>query len=136
MRYAVVVVQNENIYLTDRHTIDDAKKLAGLEPLGVDHGTVKTGLGIILYEFGLLEPMTHYFILNRTLYAGNAILYAFNEEGETVPVPRSVLAFEIKFLHGVNAAEAALKKGEADRPYTSINGVKISEWHNGSLRSL
>lgn len=136
MRYAVVNAENETVSLVDHNDLDEVKKSAGLEPLGVDHGTVKTGLGIILYEFGLLEPNEHYFILNRTLYAGNAVLYAFNEHGETVSVPRSVLAFEIKFLHSINAVEAALKKGEADRPYTSINGVKISEWHNGSLRSL
>lgn len=134
MRYAVVNAEQETISLVDKDEINEAKIEAGLDPIGVDHGTVKTGLGIVLYEFGLLEPQKHYFILNRTLYAGNAVLYAYDEEGETIDIPRLVLAYNIKFLHGIDAVEAALQRGEANRPYTAINGVKLAEWRNGSLQ--
>lgn len=114
----------------------DAKIEAGLNPMGVDHGTVQFGLGIVLYEFGLLEPMNHYFILNRTLYAGNAVLYAYDEHGETIDAPEDLRGFKIKFLHGIDAVETALQCGEVNRPYTAINGVKLAEWRNGSLQTI
>ena len=137
MEYGVINAELQTAFLFNTEEINEAKKQAGLDPLGVDHGTVEPGLGIVLYEFGLLEPQEHYLIINRTLYAGNAVLYAYDENGETVDLTLARLAsLNIEYLHGVEAVEKALRHGHAVRPYTAINDQQIAIWHNGALRPL
>lgn len=135
MRYAVVKPQEESIAIVEEPTIDGATTKAELDPLRVDHGTVQQGLGIMVYEFGLLEPCEHYFAIHGQLFAGNAVLYAYDEHGETVPVPMFTLALPFKFLHGIAAVEAAITRGEVTRPYAAVNGEKLAIWSDGELRS-
>jgi hypothetical protein len=140
MRYAIINAEKETIEYVELDNIDKAKELAGLDPMGVDHGTITHGLGIVVYEFGLLEPAEHYFTFNGQLYAGNAVLYAYDEHGETVDVKgTNELYLELKppkFWHGVPAVEAALEAGQATRPYTAVNGEILQLWRNGALESL
>ena len=49
----------------------------------------KIGIAIVVDQFSLFVPPEdqRYFLIGRQLYAGNAILYGYNEEGETVDLP-------------------------------------------------
>jgi hypothetical protein len=133
MKYAVLNAKDELVTTADVDDINDAKRIAGLEPIGVDHGTISRGMGIVVYEYGLMEPHDHYMIINRQLYAGNAVIYSYDTAGETVDVGELP---DVKFLHGVMAVEQAIKAGEAIRPYVAVNGAKLAIWRHGALRSV
>ena len=137
LRHAIINATTEQVSYVNVEDLRDAEVLAGLDPMGVDHGTIEHGLGIVLYEFGLLEPMEHYFILNRQLYAGNAVVYAYNGQGETIDVPPHRIAkLNIQFFHSIAAVEEALDAGKGNRPYTAINSEVLAVWRNGVLGNV
>lgn len=105
---------------------------------GVDHGVVipahavpgRLGVAIVVDQFSLYVPPEHqrYFVIGRHLYAGNAVLYGFNEEGMTVDLPMMpVVVFITR-----SGIEEAIQAGQIDRPMMAINDVKLWEWPNPS----
>lgn len=103
---------------------------------GVDHGVVVHGIGIIVGEFSMFVPPEdqRYFVIGRHLYGGNAILYGFDEHGETIDIldalSRVVMpAVVFISLAGIREAIAA---GQIDRPIMAVNDVKMWEWPNAS----
>ena len=138
MKYATINAKTEEIKVVNVDDINEAKVMAGLEPLGTDHGTVARGIGITVYEFGLLEPTEDYMIIGRQLFAGNAVLYAYSPyDGETINfVEATIPTLNIKFLHGIEAVEEAIVNGLVVRPYVAFNGEVMQLWRNGALESL
>ena len=88
MKYYIVVPRTEAIINVRADRIDQAYDSAGLDPLKLDHATLVYdgegggGIGMFVYEYGLMEPSEHFFICEKNLYAGNAVVYAFDGEGE------------------------------------------------------
>ena len=105
---------------------------------GVDHGVVipwhmmlsRIGIAIIVDQFSLFVPPEdqRYFVIGRQLYAGNAILYGYNEEGITVDLPMMPV---IVFITRAGIEEA-IQAGQIDRPIMAINNEKFWEWPNPS----
>jgi hypothetical protein len=54
MHFAIIKPATQETSIVDCPDIRDAQALAGLS--GVDHGVVARGLGIVVYEFGLMVP--------------------------------------------------------------------------------
>lgn len=109
---------------------------------GVDHAVVlpwhagpkRIGVAIVVDQFSLYVPPEHqrYFTIGRRLYAGNAILYGYNEEGMTVDLP---LMPVVVFITRAGI-EAAIRAGSIDRPTMTANDEKIWEWPNRAPFSL
>lgn len=95
----------------------------------VDHGVVSPGLGIVVYEYGLFVPPAeqHYFSIRAKLYAGNAVLYAFDKMGETVSLARHAVP-EIVFMPSAASVERSIQLGLVERPQMAINGEVTWQW--------
>jgi hypothetical protein len=108
--------------------VDEIYSFAGLPPLEVDHGVVRPGIGVVVYEFGLFaDPKDiSYFAMEGQLFAGNAVLYGYDvKSGETrdvedIPVPL--------WLEGQEGVEAAIAAGLVARPIMAVNGVVTWQW--------
>ena len=97
---------------------------------GVDFGMVGNGLQIMVWEHGLLqEDAIHYFAIGKQLFAGRAIVFAYDEAGETVSLSTHLLtSFPIRFFMNMKEVEGAIATREIDRPYAAINGEVIWQW--------
>jgi len=74
-----------------------------------------------------------YFSILRKLYGGNAVIYAEDRNGTlvTVPEPPPVMFYRSKV-----EVEAAIQRGELERPKTTINGELVWSWPNNKGDSL
>jgi hypothetical protein len=111
---------------------DDAKKIAGLDPLKTDHGVVWRdyrvgGIAIVVYEFGLFIPrdQQRYFAIRDQLYAGAAILYGFDAAGETVDL-RELPA--VYFFGSAEEVERAIVGRQINRPILAVNNEVLWRW--------
>lgn len=131
IQYGIVDPHICALALIRAEDFDTAKRAAGLHPLQVDHGPVTRNVAICVAEDGLLEakPGAAYFALARQLYAGSAVLYGFNERGETVDfVPDTRLMDSLRFYRTAAEADAAIRRGEIARPRQTVNGMVLWEW--------
>jgi hypothetical protein len=134
MHFAIIDPIKQETLVVDCVSQRDAYKMAGLSPTQIDHGMIVPGLGIVVYEFGLYTPPSKqsYFAINGRLYAGVAVLYAMNKEGETV----SLQALPpVVFMPNAAAVERSIELGLVDRPKTTVNGQVIWEWPQPQPRS-
>jgi hypothetical protein len=102
---------------------------------GVDHGVVlpwheapgRIGIAIIVDQFSLYVPPEHqrYYRIGRQLFGGAAILYGYQEDGESTDLPGLPL---VVFMT-VAGIENAIARGEIDRPYIAINNeAPLWQW--------
>jgi hypothetical protein len=132
-RFATIrpAVQHQGI--VNARTIRAALRSVELDPLQTDHGIVERangrGIGIIVHEYGLFvpPPQQTYFAINKRLYAGNAILYAFNSAGETINIERP-LPLMIHWLRNALEVEQAITLGIVLRPQQRINNQVTWSW--------
>lgn len=105
------------------------RRYTPLEPGKTDHGTISKGLGIIVGEYGLYEPAEQqsYFAIAGRLYAGPAMLYAYNELGVTISLERPMLP-PIKWLKTAADVETAIQAREVERPIVAVDGVLVWSW--------
>ena len=120
MKFGIIDPAAKTLVVRDFETLRDAQRAAGLDK--VDHGTIARGLAIVVYEFGFFEPAdrTHYFSVTGGLYAGNAVLYGYDEAGETVDVHESMVP-PITFFDTVGDIVVAMIRGLVRRPRHSVN---------------
>src|SRR6187431_2878619 len=115
-RFIAVNPRKRTKEVISHNTVFDAQEAIGLT--AVDHGIICQGLGYCVYEYGLFVPVSqqHYFGIGGQLIAGPAIFYGFDETGETVDLRLSELP-DVTFYLGVNDVEAAIDRGEINRPF-------------------
>ncbi len=99
----------------------------------IDHGTVHrardgSGVGIIVYQYGLLQGDGPYFALDGQLYAGDAILFAFDAIGETIDMPPRVPISMPIWLDTREDVELAIAAGRVERPQSAVNGEVVWQW--------
>ena len=124
------VVINPRKRTVEAVTFDDVvQAMATVGLASVDHGVLGRGLGYCIYEHSLFVPPSeqHYCGLGGHLIAGPAVLYGFDHEGETVDLLLSQIP-DVTFYLGVNDVEAAIYRGEIERPFIAVNGVRHWEW--------
>jgi len=130
MRYVTIEPESHLISFIECDTFEEALQRAGLTIGQVDHGLIDNdaGVGIVVAEFGLfVEPeRQHYFTFGGRLYGGNALLYGYGEEGQTVDVPNIHLA--PIFLHGREEVEEAIKSEFVVRPVKCTEGFIMWQW--------
>lgn len=99
---------------------------------GVDFGVLEVGMTIMVYEYGLLQGhVASYFSIGTRLYAGNAIVFATDEEGATIGVAGHVinaLNQLLKWYDSIAEVEAAIEGREIERPHASVSGEVIWQW--------
>lgn len=132
MKFVLIEPAKPKVEIIDAAEMAKACARAGLESTKVDHGVVsrtkQRGISIVVYEFGLFVPVQkqYYFAIGKHLYAGNAILYAFNYEGATIdflpPIPM------LAFFENALAVEDAIHRHTVDRPQMLLNGELIWSW--------
>lgn len=85
------------------------------------------GAQIVVAEFGLFEPVAtqRYFAIGTRLYAGNALLFAYNGVGVTVDFLSFHLDMVKPKLRFFDDADAV---GEIERPATTYNGEVLWQW--------
>ena len=117
----------ETIEASDPH---QAQKMIGLDR--VDHGVIALftdggGASIIVDEFSLYVPVDEqrWFSIFHQLFGGNALLYGFDAAGETcefdLPPP-------IVFYPNAHEVEAAIRRGQIDRPKVAFNDNVVLQW--------
>lgn len=99
---------------------------------GVDFGSLTDTCGIIVYEFGLYEGASgQYFAIGSNLYSGSAIVFATNQEGDTVDLGalgRGLVETNIRWFDDVNEIERAIADGSVSRPKVTVNGEVFWRW--------
>ena len=133
MKYVIVDPRHRSASIVDASDGTIAMRRAGLSPTEVDHGTVveaagrQPGVGIIVAKLGMFVPpeAQSYFAINRRLYAGAAVLYGFDTEGQTMdlnyfPAPT--------WLHNQTQVEMAIAIGTVERPEMAFKGNVYWRW--------
>jgi hypothetical protein len=85
VRFLIVDPAKQEVRVVNAPDAHDAHP--DLYKRGVDFGTVFSGLGLYVYEYGLVDLQPPYFALNGGLYSGDAVLFAYDHTGETVSMP-------------------------------------------------
>src|SRR5262245_8808682 len=129
MRYAVIDPEKQTTRAIDASSFTVALDAAGLGDVGRDYSLVNRHIGIVVFEYGLFDPPAeqHYFGLGGKLFGGNALLYAFNERGETIDLTECP---QPRFFNSLAEIEAAIYCGEIARPMQVINDKVIWQWPN------
>jgi hypothetical protein len=125
---------------TDAGLLDFTRQYIGGD---LDHSTIAIypsghRLCIWVYEYGLVggpKATKEYFILNRQLYNGRAVLYTADERGETISTSKALTDHlnrgDCSHLHWcstANVAEKLITDGKCQRPETTINGAVAWRW--------
>lgn len=137
MKFILIDANKQMVSLIEADELNAALEQAGLSKGEVDFGTVSTDLGIVVHEFGMREPVDkrRYFTIQRYMYAGNAVLFAFDQIGDTITANEKQLHYilsHIKFLGGHENAERAIAAGVVDRPQIAVNGEVMWQWPQGN----
>jgi hypothetical protein len=128
-RFAIVKPQEQKVEYVDHTELLEVLPLAGLSFGSVDFGQLSDRDAIVVYEFSLfVSPIKqHYFSIDHRLYAGNAVIYGFDEEGVTVDcndVPAIV------WFNRVAEIEFCIWQGSLIRPQMMVNGEVFWRWPN------
>lgn len=108
-----------------------ALRAVGLTDGETDHGMITKHLGIVVYEFGLFKPPEYqvYTVIDFRLYAGNAVVYAVDDVGETIDAMAAhAFATCCLFLRGQREVERAIQMGAVRRPQMSVGEDLIWQW--------
>lgn len=125
MLFGIIDATQQTSTLEDWPDLRQAQRRAGIT--NVDHGGIAPGVGITVYQFGLFvsPAKQRYFAIARQLFAGNAVLYGFDERGESVDL---LMLPQVYFLPGAAAVERSIALGLIQRPQMSVNGEVTWEW--------
>jgi hypothetical protein len=131
MKYGRIMPETKTFDIIEADDFQEAKRMCGLDPNQVDHGLVwrdeNGGVSIVVYEYGLLEPeRTDYFVLNRHLYVGPALLYQHDRGGETVDYDGPTVG--VRWLHSAAEVEQAIKDDLVNRPESRVNDLLVWSW--------
>lgn len=119
VRYVTIDPGKREIKAIDVEDYLYALDKAGLAPGRVDHGVVEIGISIVVDEFSLFVPpaQQRYFAIGTRLFAGRALLYAFDDGGDTVDLNRIP---DVKFFDSAKAVESAIEIGTIERPRNTL----------------
>jgi len=128
MRFLIIDPNTRTVRSVDCPTLDAAKIDAGLDPHRVDHGVIARNLGIVVFEYGLFASpeSIKYFVINGSLYAGPAVVYAYDNSGETTDAPEQ-LPWQPVWLDGADV-ETAIAVDIVQRPQVTVDGEVVWSW--------
>ena len=125
MQFVIVVPSIQQILPADFSSLRAAQQFANLNK--VDHGRVAPRVGVVVDEFSLyVRPSSQsYFTIGGQLFAGNAVLYGFDDKGKSVDLLEIP---DIGFLQNAAAVERNIALGLVFRPQITANGQVIWQW--------
>lgn len=129
--FVLVNARDRTIELQTFNELTLAQVYLGLS--GVDHGSFGRGYGYVVDEYGLFVPwqQQNYFGVGTTLIAGNMVVYAYNQLGETIDMStdelKSIRA-ATRFFSGRDEIEQAIATGSIERPRTTVGDRLIWQW--------
>jgi hypothetical protein len=130
LKFTIIRPDRHAVDTVQARTYDDLHKQIFPMPLGVDHSVIyrneNGGLGIVVEQYGLFRSNMSYFAMRGKLYAGVALLYAFDAAGKTVtlraPLPT------VYWLSNADAVERAITNGDVGRPVIRVNDELLWSW--------
>lgn len=127
MRYVAIDPIHKIVKAIDIDDFGYALEKAGLQRNHVDHAQVSHGVAIVVHEFSLFVPPgeQRYFTISGQLFGGKALLYGFDDSGETVDLLRIPT---VKFFDSVKAVEDAIAAATIRRPRIIINDNVTWSW--------
>jgi hypothetical protein len=127
MKFVIIHPKGRTVVTVDKPSLHAAQAEAGLG--NVDHGSIGRGIGYVVDEFGLYRPVDqqHYFGCAGRLIAGASVFYGVDEAGETIDLMKSQIP-DVRFYLGANDVEAAIERGEIERPQVVINRSILWRW--------
>ena len=134
MKFVIIDATAREVKTVECETLQDAEALAGLDKGKVDHGSIARNIGYVVDEHGLFKPIAeqHYFVMNSRLVAGNSVLYAYNDLGDTIDMQRAPMIFFLE--NRLEVIESAFAKGICHRPQLKINDKIIWQWPEPEVR--
>jgi hypothetical protein len=126
MKFAVIRPHRRELKYFDAFDTVRAQDYVGLPRGEVDHGTVKPGVGIVVYEHALSKRPQSYFSICRRLYGGPALLYGFDVKGATIDLAPFVEP--IMWLADQEMAEIAISLHKVERPRIAIGDKVFWQW--------
>ena len=125
MQFAIIEPSAQAVIPAECNDIRDAMALAGLGH--VDHSVIMPGLGIALYEFGLLALPAEqsYFATVGFMLATRCL--AFNKAGEAVSLLQCGMP-DVMFMPDADAVERNIALGLVERPQITVNGLITWQW--------
>jgi hypothetical protein len=128
MKFLLIDAIKKTAVISDHRSLSVAQDELGLNR--VDHGTITRGIGYVVYEFGFFVPVDQqkYAAIGNRLIAGNAVLYAYDDSGETVDFTEGDIVRHITFFGDAVAVESAIDDGILVRPQTAVNGEVLWQW--------
>lgn len=133
MIFAIIRPDRRESVLVHAGTPQEVYAVVGLDAAHVDHGTIyrtaDRSLAIVVGEFGLFEPpeRIRYFSIGRQLYAGNAVLYAFDYVGETADLDPNAIPPITYYRDGFDV-ENAIRDDLIARPIIRRNDEVVWRW--------
>lgn len=134
MRFVTIEPAETRYRVVEADNAQSLYAILGLEGHAVDHGVIepvhvsrhRIGIAIVVDEFSLFVPpeKQRYFVIGDQLYGGNALLYSFDEAGETVDMDRMPPVIFVT-MAGIEMAIAA---GQIKRPILALNDEVFWRW--------
>jgi hypothetical protein len=135
MRFIHISPRDKTVEFIEADSFEEALPLCGLKSGEIDFGELGLNRSIAVYEYGLIEETgLGYFSLGWSLYAGNALVFAYDTEGETVSVTDQDLDIAREyttFYATKEEVEASIAAGKIRRPESSVGGVVTWSWNKG-----
>jgi hypothetical protein len=134
MKFTAIKPHDKKLVLIETDSLSVAEASVGLVSTKVDHGVlwrkeeIGVGLGYVMYEYALFVPTDQqkYASVFGKLIAGNCIVYAFNEIGDTIPVSEDMISEkDIRWLPTLWDVEMAIAHRRVTRPILAVNGEVI-----------
>jgi hypothetical protein len=134
MQFLAIKPREQRVEIVVADDSNAALQGIGLQQGKVDHGVIwhdeSGGLGIIVDEFGLFTPASEqvYFAIGGRLYAGPALIYAFDEAGITVDFQYGNPPFALAWFENALDVEREIAVGGIERPEMRLDGELVWQW--------
>jgi hypothetical protein len=124
MRFGLIMPPS--VRVQECSDLADAAHTVGMLPSRTDHGTVCDGLAIVVHETSLFRgDRIKYFSIYSQLFAGNAVLYAYDKSGENIDI-RQLPA--VMFYRDMAEVERAIDAGAVKRPQMAYGDTVYWRW--------
>lgn len=128
MQFGLINAKTKTAHLEQFDDLWAALTPVGLRMGEIDFGAITRWLHIVVYEHGLYVPADEqsFFSVSGQLYAGNAVVFACDDVGETVSLDKLP---PILWFKDASAAELAIQRGDVMRPQIKYGDVVHWQWN-------
>lgn len=133
MKFIAIDPKAQTVREIEDKDLPEALAQIGLSSREVDFGSLSSRRSIVVFEYGLIDGHpAGYFTLAESFYVGPALIFAYDEQGETESTSAEDLARVekvIAYWPTIEDVEAGIAAGRIIRPETRVNGEVIWEFN-------